>query len=1069
MFILLIILLLSLVVFYIVRRRKLAKELESKYSLFLKEADSFLIEFDELFKQYIDEPQKNNIVLKYQTLYSELQKYSGISLKLEDFVKLDEFKKKYKDFPKLVAASNAEIRRRENIERLAPLLNDFFDEFSSLINHYVVETESVQFRDKWKSVYENVTTSDVKVEDREYESFKKFESTYRNSQKQIEESNAEIKRRENIVRLALLVDVFFDEYHFLLSRYVAEEDGEIFYQKWIQLSRDVADCNVKTEDPEYEILKRFEFIFRSFHELLKKANEDFLIQESERYDALLSNIDGKSLDAQQREAVITDEYRTLVLAGAGSGKTLTIAGKVKYLCETKNINPQDVLLISFTKKSAQEMTDRIQGKLGISVEATTFHKLGLDIIKKADGQFPKVFDESNFEKFIHDFFENELVNYPDLVRDLIEYFAYYLELSKSLDEYSSLGEMYEDEKSADLETLRSKYDQEKYVQEEKTKKAQEHVTLKNEKVKSLEEVKIANFLFLNGVNYEYEREYPFNDSDPNKKPYQPDFYLTDYGIYLEHFGISKDYTVPWLSPFEAQKYLDGIAWKREVHKQNNTKLLETYSYYYADGVLFQKLKELLKENGVELKSRDFMDVFNTVYASKTNKYFSEFLKLCCTFIVLFKSNGYTVEKIDYWLDAYEDENRFLQERNIVFLSIVKILLEEYQKYLLANNYIDFSDMINKATEKINAGCDLPSYKYVIVDEYQDVSKARFNLVKAIIDRTNARLFCVGDDWQSIYRFAGSDISLFTDFDKFFGKTKVLKIEKTYRNSQKLIDEASRFILQNPLQLKKDLRSDKKLDYPLVFWGFDNDPRSALQAIINKIILDFGTDSSILLLGRTNYDVEIAKNTNLFREVRKNGTTKLEYILNPAVPIQFLSVHKSKGLEADNVILLNFKNDKLGFPNQIVDDPVLNFVLTNAETYKFAEERRLFYVAITRTKNRTYILTDNKNPSQFFKEFSESTSVFFKSAGRRADASHAKCPICQTGDLLKVMHGESSFVGCSNFPRCRFTYKDATVLLNPKRCPNCGGFLVKRKGYRWYYFVGCTNYPECEYTEKLVWN
>ena len=208
MLILLIILLLSLVVFYIVRRRKLAKELESKYSLFLKEADSFLIEFDELFKQYIDEPQKNNIVFRYQVLYSELQKYSGISLKVEDFVKLDEFKKKFKEFPKLVAASNAEIRRRENIERLAPLLNDFFNEFSSLINHYVVETESVQFRDKWKSVYENVTTSDVKVEDREYECFKKFESTYRNSQKQIEESNAEIKRRENIVRLALLVDVF---------------------------------------------------------------------------------------------------------------------------------------------------------------------------------------------------------------------------------------------------------------------------------------------------------------------------------------------------------------------------------------------------------------------------------------------------------------------------------------------------------------------------------------------------------------------------------------------------------------------------------------------------------------------------------------------------------------------------------------------------------------------------------------------------------------------------------------------------------------------------------------------
>ena len=984
MFVLIIVLLVIFVACYVAHRKRLAKEFEEKVRSFIEICDSFFVEFDGLFKHYIQDAERDAFILKYKALYLELQRYSGIPSKVEDFVKLEDFKKKYKDFPRLVIESNAEIKRKENLNLL------------------------LQF-----------------------------------------------------------VNIFFDELDFLTSRYVTDSDGKIFYQKWKKLSQDVASCNLK--DEEFGKINLFERIYKDFSNYLEKANDSFVAQESKKYDYLFSNIDGKSLDMQQREAVITDEDRILVLAGAGSGKTLTIAGKVKYLCDVKNISPEEILLISFTKKSAQEMTDRIQGKLGISVKSTTFHKLGLDIIKSTEGKRPDVIDESLFNEFIHNFFEKELVNYPELVKNLIEYFAYYIDIPKNMEDYSSLGELYEAEKSVDLETLRSKYDQEKYIQEEKIKKSQNHTTLKNEKVKSLEEVQIANFLFLNGINYEYEKLYPFENPDPLRKTYRPDFYLKDYDIYLEHFGITRYNTVPWLSPIEAQKYLEGIDWKRELHKQNNTKLIETYSYYNSEGVLLQKLEEILKQNGVVLKSRDFMDIFNTVYATKTNKYFSEFVKLCGTFIVLFKSNNYTIETIDNWKDWLSSEdNKFLQRRNNTFLNIIRVILEEYQKYLIANNSIDFSDMINNATENVNSDCDIPLYKYVIVDEYQDISKARFNLLKAIVDKTKAKLFCVGDDWQSIYRFAGSDISLFTDIAKYFGKTKILKIEKTYRNSQKLIDEASHFILQNPLQLKKSLRSDKKLDYPLVFWGFDDNPKNALQAIIGKIVLDYGTNSSILLLGRTNYDIEIAKDTGLFRKIRKNGVDALEYIQNPKLQIQFLSVHKSKGLEADNVILLNFRNDKLGFPNQIIDDPVLNFVLTNAEDYRFAEERRLFYVAITRTKNRTYVLVDNKNPSLFFKEFSESTSVFFKSTGRRASGKRTKCPLCKTGDLLKIEHDGKSFVGCSNFPRCRYAQRDVTILSSPKICPDCGGFLVKRKAYNGYNFIGCSNYPACEYKEKMFW-
>ena len=956
----------------------------------------------------------------------------------------------------------------EKIQDFQKQVSDFTDELKILSTHYVDKQEETAFLAKWNKLYKGIFRYCHLKKLNEIIDSSKFLSDYRGISKLISASNAEIRRRESIQAQMPRVAEFFEELSELSKQYVTHYDEIRFTQKWQGIGKDIAKVDIHRDDNEYESFASLKAICSSFHNHFQRSNALFIQNESNRCDEMLSNIDGKSLDLQQRTAVINDEDRILVLAGAGSGKTLTIAAKVKYLCEQKSVNPKDILLLSFTKKSAKEMTDRIQGKLGIQVEAGTFHKLGLDIIKQADGARPEVADESELSTFVHDFFEKELNNYPDLIKSLTEYFAYYLEIPEDMEKYQSIGELYEVEKNADLETIKSRYEQEKYIHETGADKAKALTTLNNEKVKSLEETKIANFLFLNGINYEYEKRYEHDGGDPFRKAYKPDFYLTDYKIYLEHFGISKNFTVPWLPPIEEQKYLDEIRWKRELHKLYGTKLIETYSYYNSEGVLLSKLKELLVENHVEFKPRDFLDIFNTVYKSKSNKYIAEFMKLCCTFITLFKSNNYRLEDIETLRNSVvrNEYNPFLFERTNLFLDIIKVLLTGYQNFLSSKNAIDFSDMINHAADRVRAGCKINNYRYVIVDEYQDISKSRFNLLQSIVERTGAKLFCVGDDWQSIYRFAGSDISLFTEFQKYLGYTEVLKIEKTYRNSQQLIDEASRFILQNPQQLKKDLRSDKSLNYPLVFWGYGKDPSPALGKAIKKIVSEFGTQASILLLGRTNYDRDMLEESGLFRITHQNKQEKLKYLPIPELNIDFLSVHKSKGLEADNVILLNFKNDKLGFPNQIQDDKVLNLVLTNSENYRFAEERRLFYVAITRTKNRTFILTDNNRPSLFFKEFPESQSVCYTSIAQNSEVS-TRCPCCQTATLLKVEHNGNHFVGCSNFPRCRYTLRDPKILLNPKPCPHCGGFLVKRKGQNGHWFVGCTNYPSCEYTEELT--
>lgn len=602
----------------------------------------------------------------------------------------------------LVYRKKSAVKNLKKISLFQEQIEKFSAELDSLLNQIVDKNQEDEFVTKWQPLYAEIGCCRIPRKNAAFSEIRNFKETYKNLRKIILQSNAEIKRKEGLKNLAQKISVFFNGLFKITENYVAHSTELQFIKNWETVFFEANRADVHKEDEEFSDIERFKTAFNSLHVYFENANQQFIKNESLKYDGLFSNIDGKSLDFQQRTAVVTDDDRVLVLAGAGSGKTLTIAAKVKYLCEIKNINPKEILLVSFTKKSAQEMTERIQNKLGLNVEATTFHKLGLEIIKNTSGRRPEVSDENVLGDFVHNFFENELLNHPELIKNLTEYFTYFLEIPENMEEYSSLGELYEEEKTADLETLKSKYDREKYIRETGAEKSKSLRTLNNERVRSIEETKIANFLFMHGIRYEYEKLYPFESDDPKRKAYRPDFYLCDYDIYLEHFGVSKDFTVPWLSPVEEKKYLDGIFWKRDWHKENGTKLIETYSYYSSEGILLKKLEELLVENNIEFKPRDFTDIFSTVYASKSNKYFGEFIKLCCTFITLFKSNNYKIEEIENLRKKYlaEEKNEFLCERTNLFLDIIKILLSEYQNYLSKNNAIDFSDMINNAADMV---------------------------------------------------------------------------------------------------------------------------------------------------------------------------------------------------------------------------------------------------------------------------------------------------------------------------------------------------------------------------------
>lgn len=807
--------------------------------------------------------------------------------------------------------------------------------------------------------------------------------------------------------------------------------------------------------PEYTTVVSLREIKQNYSGVLSSFNEAFIKGELQRYNAYFNDIDGKSLDLQQRTAVITNEDNTLVVAGAGSGKTLTISGKVKYLCDSNRATPNQILLISFTKKASEEMNERIGNKFSLDINATTFHKLGLDIITKETHERPNVADFINV--FVRNYLRSHDLHYT-FISKLVVYLAYYLNAPSFLLRLSSEGAYIDSLRSQKWDTLKGKVQKQQNASKHKT-------TINGETVKSYEEVLIANFLFLHGVEYQYESEYPFK-SDSTRKKYCPDFYLPKYNLYLEHFGIDENEKCNWLSDIEAKKYIDDMKWKREFHKIHHTKLLETYSYYNKQGILLEKLEQLLIENSVAFTAVNEKIIFEKLLDQAYDSDHARLTTQICSFITLFKSKGYDGDDFKrIKTEAKQrEQTRLARDRTIAFLDIVEPIYHAYQEKLKSQRCIDFSDMINMATKLVENKKDRMAYRYIIIDEYQDIGWDRARLVKAIINNTKARLMCVGDDWQSIYRFAGSDISLFSKFKEFWGYSQIMPIEKTYRNSQELLDIAGPFVMSNPSQLVKHLVSDTHFEFPVQIVYYDTFAADVVARILDGIAEAFGSQSSVMLLGRVNKDKDILQDSE--RNVFTINGTIVKYEKYPEMKIDFSTVHKAKGLEADNVIIINMKNDLLGFPSQIVDDPILSYVLSDMDPYPYAEERRLMYVALTRTKHAAYLLTPTDAPSCFVEELQPFCTVT-NGCNELMLQSQPHCPKCQKGYLVPRMNTTSrkNFVGCSNYPICDYTSPYTEVLQHPIVCGECGGYMVKR-AWGGGEFYGCSNYPYCRNTFRV---
>ncbi len=795
---------------------------------------------------------------------------------------------------------------------------------------------------------------------------------------------------------------------------------------------------------------------------VKRHNEKYikesLIKYKDYFDNMYKGIDDNILlDEEQRIAILTDEDYNLIVAGAGSGKTTTMAAKVKFLVDVKKVDPEDIILISYTNKAVSELKERINKDFKIPVLVCTFHKFGVEILKKQTDEHLKVLTSSY--NLIKDYFDKVLCNDNEKLKEFLKFFVFYFDIPNYALNFKSLNEYFNYKKRNDYITLRSRLnDYNKQVIDERTNK---RYTILGEFLKSNEEVMIANFLYLNGIDYEYEKPYPKLDKS---KTYLPDFtiYQGERVFYLEHFGINKNGYNKLFGHISSLKYKYQINNKRKIHQLNKTTLIETYS----GPDLLDNLKEQLLKHNIILNPKNSKEVYFKLVDTSKDIYYTRFIIFCLNFIQGFKVKGYDKTDFGKLKAIYQDE------RTKMFLDFVENVYDHYQEQLKINHYIDFEDMINEAYQKLD-NIKL-NYKYVIIDEYQDISQQRFNLAKKISEVSDSKIIAVGDDFQSIFAFAGSDISLFTEFSQLMGYASLLKITHTYRNSQQLIDVAGNFVMSNQKQIKKQLVSPKKLEFPIVVIAYDDSTNKTKNKItmLNKCLADiqknFGDKQKILLIGRYNFEKYYLINSDDFYEISND---KIKAKSFPDFEIDFLSAHSSKGLGYDQVIVLNGDDGTYGFPSQIKDDPIMQIINVADNSYLFAEERRLFYVALTRTKNKVYLLTPVNNPSTFILEIIkyDQVKLYNKTKIKLSKKPHL-CPKCGYPLIRKYNSFKiHNLYICSNEKElCDFKTNNLKYKINITKCPKCSGeLIVKHSRTKNYDFIGCTNYDKgCNYTENI---
>ena len=801
-------------------------------------------------------------------------------------------------------------------------------------------------------------------------------------------------------------------------------------------------------------IKRFKAIFDGGEQARDDRNAQWAAQQKITHHALFNGALGYPLNEQQVNSILNDEHRTLVVAGAGTGKTSTVVAKAKWILAQNLSTEAHVKLLAFNRAAAKEINSRFGKTETDDALATTFHSVGMKLIGEGRGKKPRLTklndDDQVLQKFLRRCIEDSLGS-KETAGIVIAFLAYFRFPEP---DPVPIENSHEANRWADGHDIRS---------------------FTGVRLRSNSEAIVANWLTLHGIEWEYEKNYQADTATPRYSQYRPDFYLPALGAYIEHWASTKSGEFPshWDTP-EVERYRSGMRWKRELHAENGTKLIETFSALNGGISIPADLELQLKALGCEV---------NMVGEEEREKIISSaeviapVVTLIKNFLTIFKESRMTLSQIRTKRVKANDL------RAMAFLDLFSIVYSAYEAYLKEEGAIDFADMIREAAELVSSGAASLELDYLLVDEFQDISRGRAELVRVILEKSpDCRLVAVGDDWQSVYRFAGSDIGVMVDFKTIFGDTLRADLTQTHRFGSSSLQATSTFIQKNPQQLRKILsaaRADQgatieiissqsasksvvereavvaaaarlseeedEIEVETSSAGLKEDgaPQSEEEAGAKALgdvlirISEETPEATVLVLGRYR-----------FLEKRLKDQEKTP----SGLKVSFSTVHKAKGLEADYVVIADVVTGRYGFPSEIEDDPIMNLVLATEQHIPNAEERRLFYVASTRARRKTFILTDDHRRSQFIDELEQAEYRAWvlpsKAGGRVAD-----CPVCG-GSTLKLRVGKfGPFYGCSSM-RCKG---------KALKCPECrDNGLVKKDGSHHCRFCGkfARSCPRC---------
>ncbi len=690
--------------------------------------------------------------------------------------------------------------------------------------------------------------------------------------------------------------------------------------------------------------------------------------------------DLSNLNDGQQEAVISEDARILVLAGAGSGKTKTLLQKLIYLIEKKEISPSSILAITFTKNTTNEMIDR----LIISADTTGQYETMLfdKQLSKADKDKERIYNQKKYKwidgltiRTFHSFcygilrsygvneFDNKFRIIGNEKRDEED------ELSKNVAPetvfevvHKLLIEQCEDTifllqlKRYILDYIIDKIHLKKNDKNIIPKDGKYFTTLDGTKVRSKSEQFIADWFYRHSIKYEYEPLLNIKDFS-----FRPDFYIPEANLYIEHVS-DKSYSTKD---------------KEEQFVKGNLLLVKTFESMTRDSALFNHTLDKIVKNRLPA---NYLKTVSLTYKEEFNGYHEDVKDFVAQIMRI--TDMIKVENIDLKL-VLENARKDQHERVRNFYELAIPIVQKYIHYCTDKSYLDFNDLISRTTSLFQNHEDIANkykskYQYILVDEFQDVNNLQVELIKLLL-KEQTQLFCVGDDWQSIYGFRGSNVSYIVDFESHFANSKVIKLSLNYRSTQNIVGASNEVIKHNKFKVEKEIFSSKRSEHKIVIYSGNSEDEN-IQFCFNKV-------QELLEEGLTNDDI-------LFLYRRSKMYSPFFYrFKNENVKVQAKTIHGAKGLEAKVVFIIGLTQGNGGFPDIWLEDRIFQVIKKANHDLLMEEERRLFYVAITRAKDKLFLITEKGNESSFLKEipeiFTVKTSIPIKSVVEKV----ITCPKC----------------------------------------------------------------------------